>query len=176
MSTPGGPAAPSPGERLETLLGVLLAGPNRRPAEEIVRQLTDLYGEGLTRIVGSLREHAPALVGAIAADDVVGSLLALHDLHPLDAQARVRRALDRVRPQVGAVGYLGIDDGVVRLSLGASRGCSSAGRTGRATVEAAVRDAAPEITGVEIVTEATQALYQIGMGPPSGVAPEGRAS
>ncbi|ADJ45561.1 thioredoxin-like protein [Amycolatopsis mediterranei S699] len=174
MNVPGDPAVPSPGERLETLLAILLAGPGRRPAEEIVRQLTDLYGEGLTRIVGTLREHAPALVGAIAADDVVASLLALHDLHPLDAQARVRRALDRIRPQVGAVGYLGIDDGVVRLSLGASRGCSSAARTARATVEAAVRDAAPEVSGVEIVAEAVPALYQIGMGPPG--APEGRAS
>jgi Fe-S cluster biogenesis protein NfuA len=175
VSVPGDPAVPSHGERLETLLGVLLAGPNRRSVEEIVRQLTDLYGEGLTRIVGTLREHAPASVGAIAADDVVASLLTLHDLHPLDAQARVRRALDRIRPQVGAVGYLDTDDGVVRLSLGAGRGCSSAARTARATVEAAVRDAAPEITGVEIVAEAAPALYQIGMGPP-GAAPEGRAS
>ncbi|MET8849854.1 NifU family protein [Amycolatopsis sp. NPDC004625] len=165
-----GPGAPSPGERLETLLGALLAGPHRRAAEEIVRQLTDLYGDGLTRIVGTLREHAPASVGAIAADDVVASLLALHDLHPLDAQTRVRRALDRLRPQVGAVGYRAIDDGVVRLTLGASRGCSSAAR---ATVEAAVRDAAPELTGVEI--ETAPALYRIGMGPP-GAAPEGRAS
>ncbi|MEU4520386.1 NifU family protein [Amycolatopsis sp. NPDC024027] len=175
MSVPGDPAVPSPGERLETLLGVLLAGPGRQPAEEIVRQLTDLYGEGLTRIVGTLREHAPALVGALAADDVVANLLVLHDLHPLDAQARVRRALDRIRPQVGAVGYLDTDDGVVRLSLAASRGCSSAARTARATVEAAVRAAAPEITGVEFVVEAAPALYQIGMGPP-GAAPEGRAS
>ncbi|MEV5712943.1 NifU family protein [Amycolatopsis mediterranei] len=174
MKVPGDPAVPSPGERLETLLAALLAGPGRRPAEEIVRHLTDLYGEGLTRIVGTLREHAPASVGVIAADDAVGALLALHDLHPLDTQARVRRALDRIRPQVGAVGYLGIDDGVVRLSLGASRGCSSAARTARATVEAAVRDAAPEVTGVEIVAEAVPALYQIGMGPPG--TPEGRAS
>ncbi|MEV6825181.1 NifU family protein [Amycolatopsis sp. NPDC051102] len=160
MSVPAGPA-----ERLGTVLGALLAGPGRRPAEEIVRQLTDLYGEGLTRIVGTLREHAPASVGAIAADDVVGDLLALHDLHPLDTPARVRRALDRIRPQVGVVGYLGTEDGVVRLSLGASRGCSSAAR---ATVENAVRDAAPELTGVEIV--AAPVLYRIGMGP------EGRAS
>ncbi|WP_086847599.1 NifU family protein [Amycolatopsis kentuckyensis] len=165
MSAPGSPA-----ERLGTLLGALLTGPNRRPAEEIVRQLTDLYGEGLARIVGTLREHDPESVGAIAADDVVAGLLALHDLHPLDTQARVRRALDRIRPQVGTVGYLGTDDGVVRLSLGASRGCSSAAR---ATVETAVRDAAPELTGVEIV--AAPVLYRIGMGPP-GAASEGRAS
>lgn len=159
-----------PGERLGTLLGALLAGPHRRTAEELVRQLTDLYGDGLTRIVGTLREHAPASVEAIAAADVVASLLVLHDLHPLDAAARVRRALDRIRPQVGTVAVLAIDDGVARLSLGARRGCSSAAR---AAVEAAVRDAAPELTGVEV--ETAPALYQIGLGPP-GAAPEGRAS
>jgi hypothetical protein len=171
VNVPAAPAVPSPGERLETLLGVLLAGPNRRPAEEIVRQVTDLYGEGLTRIVGMLREHAARddVVGAIAADDVVGGLLALHDLHPLDTQARVRRALDRIRPQVGAVGYRETGDGAIRLSL-TTRGCSSAAR---ATVEAAVRAAAPELTGVEIA--AAPALYRIGMGPP-GTAPQGRAS
>jgi len=76
---------------------------------------------------------------------------------------------------VGAVGYLGTDDGVARLSLGASRGCSSAVRTSRAAVEAAVLDAAPELTGVEIVADIAPALYQIGMGPP-GATPEGRAS
>ena len=142
--------------RLGTLLGALLAGPNRRPAEELVRQLTDLYGDGLTRVVAILRENAPALLGSIAADDVVTDLLVLHDLHPLDAAARVRRALDRVG---GDVGYLGLDDGVVRVWLGG--GCSS---VPRATVEAAVRDAVPEVAGVEFVT----ALYKIGVGPPAG--------
>jgi hypothetical protein len=142
--------------RLGTLLGILLSGENRRPAEELVRQLTDLYGDGLTRVVEILREQAPDLLAAIAADDAVTDLLALHDLHPLDAAARVRRALDRVG---GDVGYLGLDGGVVRVWLGG--GCSS---VPRATVEAAVRDAAPELAGVEFVT----AFYEIGVGPPAG--------
>lgn len=146
----------TPAARLGTLLGALLAGANRRPAEELVRQLTDLYGDGLTRVVAVLRENAPGLLDSIAADDVVTDLLVLHDLHPLGAAARVRLALDRLG---GDVGYLGLDGPVARVWLGG--GCSS---VPRATVEAAVRDAAPEITGVEFVT----ALYQIGVGPPAG--------
>jgi hypothetical protein len=142
--------------RLGTLLGALLAGEHRRAAEELVRQLTDLYGDGLARVVAILRERDPDLLGAIAADDAVTDLLALHDLHPLDAAARVRRALDRIG---GDVGCLGVGGGVVRVWLGG--GCSS---VPRATVEAAVRDAAPELTGVEFVT----ALYEIGVGPPAG--------
>lgn len=148
----------TPAARLGTLLAALLAGEHRRPTEELVRQLTDLYGDGLGRVVTALREHAPDLLAEIAADDVVTNLLVLHDLHPLDVAARVRRALDRVG---GDVGYLGLDGGVVRVWLGG--GCSS---VPRATVEAAARDAAPELTGVEFVT----ALYRIGVGPP------GRAS
>ncbi|MEU8636490.1 NifU family protein [Amycolatopsis sp. NPDC048633] len=149
---------PAARARLGTLLGTLLAGEHRRPTEELVRQLTDLYGEGLARVVEVLRENAPGLLGSVAADDVVADLLVLHDLHPLDVPTRVRRALDRLD---GDVGYLGTDGGVVRVWLGG--GCSPVPRS---AVEFAVRDAAPEVTGVEYVT----ALYQIGVGPP------GRAS
>ncbi|MFI5586460.1 NifU family protein [Amycolatopsis sp. NPDC051758] len=177
MTTPPATSAKARGERLETLLSLLLTGANRRTAEELVRQLTDLYGDGLTRIVALLRENAPALVGSIAADDDVAGLLLLHGLHPLDVDARIGQALDRVRPHVsGAVEYLGSDGAVARVRLGASAGCSSAAVVARELVETAVRDAAPEIGGVEIVPEAVTTLYQIGMGPPPGAAREGRAS
>ncbi|WP_372661405.1 NifU family protein [Amycolatopsis kentuckyensis] len=140
--------------RLAALLGVLLTSTGRRPAEELVRQLTDLYGEGLARIVAVLREHRPDLLAAVAADDLVTGLLALHDLHPHDVATRVRRALAGLG---GDAGYLGGDGGVVRLWL--DGGCASVSRS---AVEAVVRDAAPEITRVEFVT----AFHRIGMGPP----------
>lgn len=150
--------------RLEALLGVLLAGNHRKGTEELVRQLTGLYGAGLTRVVTLLREHDPAALDSLAEDDVVADLLVLHDLHPLDTGVRVRRAVD------GAGGeYLGADAGVVRVRLGP--GCSTASKT---AIEAAVRSAAPELDAVEVVAEAR--LHQIGMGPPRGAAPEGRAS
>lgn len=139
--------------RLETLLGALLAGAHRRTTEELVRELTDLYGEGLTRVVALLREHAPALLEPLAADAVVADLLVLHDLHPLDTAARIRRALE----PTGAH-YLGIDAGTVRVQF--EDGCPAASE---AAIEAAVRAAAPDVTGVRVVR-----LYRIGMGPPAG--------
>ncbi|SDM81974.1 NifU family protein [Allokutzneria albata] len=161
------------GDRIEELLGGLLPGESRQTAEELVRLLMELYGEGLARVVAVLREHDPALVERIAGDDVVAGLLLLHDLHPLDVDTRIRQGLDRARPHLGAhadrVEYSGVDaEGVVRLRLDGSRaGCPSATRAVREAIEKAVLDAAPETTGVEI-TGATTDLLQIGMGPPPG--------
>src|SRR5581483_4856094 len=80
------------------------------------------------------------LQALLIADPLVESLLLVHDLHPLDAGARIRRALGRLG--AGAE-FLGIDDaGVVEIRLG--QGCGSV--TG--DIEQAVSDAAPETAGV----------------------------
>lgn len=165
------------GERIEGLLGELRAGRDRDTAEELVRLLVELYGEGLSRVVGLLRTRAPALVDELAGDDLMESLLLLHDLHPLDVDSRVQRALDRVRPYLGShaggVEYLGIDaDGVARLRLeGNCDGCPSSALTVKMAIEGAILDAAPEVTGVEVAgmtPAAPTALLQVGMGPPPG--------
>jgi Fe-S cluster biogenesis protein NfuA len=100
----------------------------------------------------------------------------LHDLHPLDVPARIERALDRVRPYLGShaggVEFLGVDEeGVARLRLeGSCEGCASSTETVRMAIEGAVRDAAPELTGIEVAgvvaQEQQQPLLQVGMGPP----------
>ncbi|HEX8868121.1 MAG TPA: NifU family protein [Lentzea sp.] len=146
------------GDRVEELLATLRSGEDREVAEELVRVLMNLYGEGLARIVAVLREHDTTVLGAIAADELVASLLMLHDLHPDDADSRIRRAL----VPFGTVEYLGVDDnGVARLRL---RGGCRAGT--RVVVEQAVLDAAPEVVSVEITTATP--LLQIGMEPPPG--------
>jgi len=163
------------GERIEKLLGDILSGPSRQTAEEIVRLLMELYGDGLTRVLAIVRAHDPTLVHRIAQDELLESLLLVHDLHPFDVHTRIRRALDRVRPYLdshaGGVKYLGIDsNGVARLRLEGNRdGCPSASLTVRQTIEQVVRDAAPETSGVEVsgVTgQASTTLLQIGMRPP----------
>ncbi|MDT7804398.1 MAG: hypothetical protein QOI78_7831 [Actinomycetota bacterium] len=169
MST--APSVRAVGDRVEELLGVLLGGPGRAPAEELVRQLMDLYGEGLARVVGVLRARDPALVDALAEDGLLSGLLVLHDLHPHGADVRIRRALDRLGSDAE---FLGVADGVARLRRAGSRGCGSSASD--ALLETALLDAAPELSGVEITEPA--ALFQIGMGPPPGwgAATEGRAS
>lgn len=152
------------GDRIEELLGTLRSGTTRDAAEELVRLLMALYGEGLARVLSILRDHDPALIARIAEDDLLEDLLLLHDLHPRDTSARIRRALDGLG-SLGPLEYQGIDaGGVVRVRLTAG-GCRSAAVS---TIERAVLDAAPEATRVEVTTAAPAALLQIGVGPPPG--------
>ena len=145
------------GERVEALLAELRsqAGPQvAAAAEELVSCLVELYGAGLARITEILGadENGPELMAKLVADPLVESLLLVHDLHPLDASARVRRAVEEVLPQLGShageVEYLGLDDqGVLRLRL-TQGGCSA--DTVRDLIERAVAGAAPEAAGVAI--------------------------
>ncbi len=160
MSNPDAQAA---GERIEALLAGLRAeaGPQvAAAAEELVSCLVELYGAGLARITAILgadeaeghQGTGPRLLDKLVADPLVESLLVLHDLHPLDTSARVRRAVEQVLPQLGShagdVEYLGLDDtGVLRLRL-EQRGCSAA--TVRDLISKAVAAAAPEAAGVGI--------------------------
>ena len=107
--------------RVEELLDALKAGGFgrrcRRPRRSWSALLVGLYGDGLGQIMTLLAEPSPAgaaMIAALADDPLVESLLLLHDLHPLDVDARIQRALDRVRPYLGShaggVEYLGVDD------------------------------------------------------------------
>ena len=113
------------GERIEELLATLrsASGSAAAAAEELVRLLLGLYGDGLGHIMDALSAEGAAgeaVRDRLLADPLVESLLLLHDLHPLDVDTRVQRALDRVRPYLGShaggVEYLGTGpDGVARL-------------------------------------------------------------
>ena len=164
------------GERIEELLAALRShgGAAGDAAEELVRLLVGLYGEGLSHIMATVAaEGGSALVDKLASDPVVEGLLLLHDLHPLDVDARIQRALDQVRPYLGShaggVQYLGVRDGVARLRLeGTCHGCPSSTVTVQLAIEGAVQDAAPEVT--EVVVEGMTAppepaLLQIGPRP-----------
>ena len=152
-----GDDAQAAGERIEALLAELRsqAGPQAAAtAEELVSCLVELYGAGLARITEILGEdeNGPELMDKLVADPLVESLLLVHDLHPLNASTRVRRAVEEVLPQLGAhagdVEYLGLDEaGVLRLRL-EQRGCSA--ETVRHLIEKAVAGAAPEAAGVDI--------------------------
>jgi Fe-S cluster biogenesis protein NfuA len=145
------------GERVEALLAELRsqAGPQvAAAAEELVSCLVELYGAALARITEIVGEDesGPKLMDKLVADPLVESLLLVHDLHPLDTSARVRRAVEEVLPQLGShagnVEYLGLDEaGVLRLRLEQS-GCSA--DTVRDLIERAVAGAAPEAAGVAI--------------------------
>jgi hypothetical protein len=130
------------GDRIEEILGLLRSGDaaDAAAAEELVGLLVGLYGDGLGHIVATLRDAGPAgaeLLAEMTEDPLVESLLLLHDLHPLDVDTRIQRALDRVRPYLGShaggVEYLGVTaDGVARLRLeGSCHGHRPAGHRRR---------------------------------------------
>ena len=93
------------------------------------------------------------MLQALAADDLVSHLLLLHDLHPVDLEARVARGLAEVRPYLeshgGNVELVAVEDGVARVRLqGSCRTCPSSAATLRSAVEAAVLRAAPDLLGI----------------------------
>jgi Fe-S cluster biogenesis protein NfuA/nitrite reductase/ring-hydroxylating ferredoxin subunit len=168
MSEPR-PDPPDPaacGERIELLLEAsAAAGPAARErAEELVRLVVELYGAGLERLLELVHESGALddrVLAALAADELVSSLLLVHDLHPYGVQERVHRALDGVRPYLGSHGgdvrLLEVsDEGVVRLQLlGSCDGCASSAVTLELAVEDAIRAAAPEILRIDVEQPAT---------------------
>ena len=170
------------GDQIEELLAALTARGQGPAAEELVRLLVGLYGDGLAHIMAALTEDGvlgtagPAVLDRLTGDPLVESLLLLHGLHPVDVDTRIQRALDRVRPYLGShaggVQYIGVTDGVARLKLeGNCDGCPSSTVTVQLAIEGAVQDAAPEVT--EVVVEGVIAapaapdpvLLQIGPRP-----------
>lgn len=148
-------------ERIEELISEVseFSDPHARDiAEELIQALLDLYGEGLARILElSVQTGAPGykLVESLAGDELVGSLLLLHELHPKDVETRVVQALDEVRPYLkshgGNVELIGVEDGVARLRLeGSCHGCSSSTMTLKLTIEEAIFKAAPDLDRLEV--------------------------
>jgi Fe-S cluster biogenesis protein NfuA len=127
----------------------------RDTALAAVQGLLELYGQGLAHLMARVADlGSPDLPAALAEDDLVAHLLLLHGLHPLDLEARVRQALDSVRPYLashgGNVELLGIDDGVARLRLqGACTGCSSSETTLKNLIEQAIQVAAPDLDSIQ---------------------------
>ncbi|MFJ4775732.1 hypothetical protein [Streptomyces sp. NPDC088762] len=157
------------GQRVEEVLDGLAATGDRAAcaaAEELVRVLMDFYGAGLARIVERLGDGA---LSALLDDQLVSSLLALHDLHPEDVHTRIARALDAAAQPVELVGF---EEATATLRLrstaagGGGCGCGSTADAVRQQVEDAVAAFAPEVTSVEVEPAAPQpALLQIGTRP-----------
>jgi Fe-S cluster biogenesis protein NfuA/nitrite reductase/ring-hydroxylating ferredoxin subunit len=125
-------------------------------AVELVQALIGLYGEGLSRVVAAVaeRDAGGELARALGGDELVSHLLLLHGLHPLPLEARVRSALDEVRPYLeshgGDVELLGIEDHVVHLALqGSCNGCASSTVTLKLAIEDAIHKAAPDVERIE---------------------------
>ena len=140
--------------RIEQILEELGGG----PAEELVRLLMQLYGAGLEKIVEIVNgsEYAEQM----ADDKLVGSLLLLHDLHPVDAETRLRRMLTRLERSFGSHLELeGIDGNTARIRV-ERNGTPLPPGIGD-VIERAALDAAPDLSGVSILGLPAEPLVQI---------------
>ncbi len=140
--------------------------------------VTDLYGAGLTRVLELAGAEAPELVVRLAGDELVGSLLLVHGLHPESLGTRVEGALEGVRPFLaqhgGDVELLDMDPaaGAVLLRLlGSCDGCPSSAVTLQQAVERAVFEAAPEIVKIDVAEAADQDTGGPATTPPGASVP-----
>jgi hypothetical protein len=132
--------------RIERLLEEVraTAGPVTWPrVDELVTSIVDLYGRALGRMLEAVE---PAARRALADDELLGSLLALHALHPLSLEERIRQALDAAAPTFGALELVAIEGAHVRLRAADAPAVGGAA----AAIERLVLEAAPEIERVEI--------------------------
>lgn len=164
--------------RVEELISTIEATADMQTRErvvELVRCLMEFHGAGVERMMEIVHESAESgrhAFDGFAADPLVGSLLLLYGLHPLDFETRVRAALERVRPYLashgGGVELLDVSDGVVRLRMqGSDNGCPSSAIKLKLAVEEAIYDAAPDALSLELEGVAET------KGPPSLVQLEG---
>jgi len=129
----------------------------REAARDTVATLLELHRAALGKILGIVAECGNA--GRLAlenclADDLVRSVLLLHDLHPESLESRVQQALDTVRPYLnshgGGVELIAVSTAVVRLKMqGACNGCPSSSATQRDRIEQAIHEIAPDAPLIE---------------------------
>lgn len=156
---------------LDGLLRDVEAIPDKAERERtgrIIQSLLDFHGAGVSAIVARLAaagETGRAVMEDLASNDVVGSLLLLYGLHPMELESRVREAIVKVRPYLASHGG-GVElvevtaEGVVKLRMeGSGHGCPSSAATLKRTIEQAILETAPDAAAVEVegVTDAQTA-------------------
>jgi Fe-S cluster biogenesis protein NfuA len=148
-------------ERVEKLAARLESAGDpeiRAAALDLVQSVVELHGAALQHLVDSLVQTSAgqqALSEALE-NDLVSSMLLLHNLHPDDLETRVLRGIEKARPYLkshgGDVELAAVRDGIVHLRLhGTCGSCPSSSLTLKNAVEDALFEVAPDI--VEIVSE-----------------------
>jgi hypothetical protein len=137
--------------RIEELVRGLEKIPDRQARETaraLLEAVLELHGAGLERmmdIVFDCGETGKAAIRRFANDELLGSLLVLHGLHPDDIETRVQRVLSKTQT---AAELVGVFENVVRVRLTDS-GCGL-----RESVEVVIRDAAPDAADVVVEEQA----------------------
>jgi len=133
----------NPFAEIEEAIGRIESLPDavaRQQARRLVASVLDFHRRGLERIGQKLGEEQWR---QLAQDELISSLLNLHDLHPDPLALRLERALSKAREGLkGEVHLLECGPEVV-LSLRVE-GCASTQAQARALVEAHIVELAPD--------------------------------
>lgn len=142
----------------------------RAMAKELLESLMALHGAALERILelaANAGEAGETIIRKYGRDELVSSVLLLYGLHPEDLRSRVTHALEKsqtyLQSHSAAAELVSIgEDGSLTLRLEVkSGGCGSSAGSVKSTLEAAIRDAAPDATSI-IVNETGASLTASG--------------
>ena len=109
-------------ERIEELAKSAESLPDplaRSVALQLAQGIMALHAEALARTVVILA--AGGTMNSLATDELVGGVLAMHGLHPDDAETRVRRAVERLRGHFAGIALEDAGPEAMRHSLYAAR-------------------------------------------------------
>ncbi len=142
--------------KVETLIEQLARLPDptaHAAAREVVQTLLAFHQAGLARMLEILRQtDSAAAVAACGSDDLVGRLLLLHGLHPVDLETRVRQALEQVEPLVhqdgGRLELVSVAPERVHVRLAGAAAMS--GKALEPILEEAFAAIAPDVEVIEI--------------------------
>jgi len=150
--------------RIDELVRQVEALPDRTAralAVDLVQAVMSLHGAALSRVL----ELAPEAVERIADDELVSSVLALHDLHPDDFNTRFAHAIDKLQrffdSRGAGIEVLDAGPAEVRLRFTGTR--PGAGDAARLAIESAIYEAVPEIGS--LVVEGTEEEHGPGFVP-----------
>lgn len=149
------------GERIQKLLERIEALPYpgaKELLQECMEAVLAFYGHGLNRILQVVSRAGPdgrKVYQDLIHDDVIKGLLLIHDLHPLNLEARLREALDKVRPYLrshgGNVELISLENDIAKLQLeGTCKSCASSSVTLELAIRHAIEQACPDLVYFEV--------------------------
>jgi len=115
-------------DALVSALDQVADGGAREAAREVLELVLDLHGLALARTLAivAAAENGRSLVECLARDEQVRAALLLHGLHPEPIEERVQRAVERLEPELGVLGFrvhvVAVAAAVVRLRLHGAHG------------------------------------------------------
>ncbi|EEF63111.1 NifU family protein [Pedosphaera parvula] len=126
--------------------------------QDCLQSVLALHGQGLAQVLQVVQDsgyEGQKVFDRLIHDSVVRRLLLIHGLHPVNLEARLLEALDKVRPYMeshgGNVELISLvnDKACLRLQ-GTCKSCPSSAITLELAVRHAIEEACPDLIGFEV--------------------------